>query len=255
MSLNKSERNYIRIILQNESNNLVSQGSLTNGNCPTDLKSADVCVVCVCISSEGEKTLNECWRRSTSCLGLLCALQLGHLQYTINDLAVEKDQLQTSKNNLTTFKGLLQKENDILIKKFTDLGKLVLVLYLTLLTAGWKYFNFSIYYTSTEKLSWTESRERCRRKGADLVVINSREEQMFISGFSREVWIGLTDAETEGVWKWVDDTLHTLGYWMQDQPNNSNGNQNCVSVQTEAHPLNSWNDFQCIYKKHWVCEK
>ncbi|XP_037394240.1 C-type lectin domain family 4 member E-like [Pygocentrus nattereri] len=204
---------------------------------------------------KGEKTLNECWRRSTSCLGLLCALQavtiivlcikyaveLGHLQYTINDLAVEKDQLQTSKNNLTTFKGLLQKENDILIKKFTDLG--------------WKYFNFSIYYTSTEKLSWTESRERCRRKGADLVVINSREEQMFISGFSREVWIGLTDAETEGVWKWVDDTLHTLGYWMQDQPNNSNGNQNCVSVQTEAHPLNSWNDFQCIYKKHWVCEK
>uniref|UniRef100_A0A3P9ILM2 C-type lectin domain-containing protein n=1 Tax=Oryzias latipes TaxID=8090 RepID=A0A3P9ILM2_ORYLA len=42
----------------------------------------------------------------------------------------------------------------------------------------WKLFGSSCYYESTEKKNWTDSRSFCQDKGFDLVVVNSKEEQV-----------------------------------------------------------------------------
>ncbi|KAJ8002547.1 hypothetical protein DPEC_G00160040 [Dallia pectoralis] len=46
---------------------------------------------------------------------------------------------------------------------------------------GWRYNGSSLYFLSTEEKIWEESRQDCVRRGADLVIINSEEEQVLVS--------------------------------------------------------------------------
>ncbi|KAL6455519.1 hypothetical protein MHYP_G00360590 [Metynnis hypsauchen] len=70
-----------------------------------------------------------------------------------------------------------------------------------------------MYYISTESKSWSESRQFYRERGADLAVINNREELEFIVKSMGKGWIGLTD--TEGTWRWVDGSALTTGTTMK----------------------------------------
>uniref|UniRef100_A0A8D0D003 C-type lectin domain-containing protein n=1 Tax=Sander lucioperca TaxID=283035 RepID=A0A8D0D003_SANLU len=109
----------------------------------------------------------------------------------------------------------------------------------------WEYFSGSFYYISSIKKTWQESRDDCLQKGADLVIINSKEEQKIM-------WIGLTDSETEGTWKWVDGTPLTKSYWDSGEPNDENG-EDCVEIKN-FDSENSWNDLSCSAPLNWICE-
>ncbi|KAI4895657.1 hypothetical protein NFI96_004945 [Prochilodus magdalenae] len=100
-----------------------------------------------------------------------------------------------------------------------------------------------VYYISTERKSWEESRQDCRQIGADLVIINSREEQDFIEQLrgGQVTWIGLTDGETEGVWKWVDGSALTTGFWAHTEPNGNLGDEDCVVTGK------NWADYPCSH--------
>ncbi|KAG7240756.1 hypothetical protein INR49_026538, partial [Caranx melampygus] len=77
---------------------------------------------------------------------------------------------------------------------------------------GWQCFGDSLYYISSTKKSWDESKSDCVEKGAHLMIINSKEEQEFTRELTKDAWIGLTDAEKEGTWKWVDGTPLTTRF-------------------------------------------
>ncbi|XP_015256410.1 PREDICTED: C-type lectin domain family 7 member A-like [Cyprinodon variegatus] len=65
----------------------------------------------------------------------------------------------------------------------------------------------SLYYISSTTNTWNDSRKDCLERGADLAIIDSKEEQDFLRKFQKRLWIGLTDADVEGEWKWVDGSL------------------------------------------------
>ncbi|KAM8773189.1 uncharacterized protein AB9X84_014534 [Acanthopagrus schlegelii] len=188
------------------------------------------------------------------------------LQTSYNNLSEVRDQLQTSYYNLTTEKDGLQERVEVLTKDRNHLqGKLQDTearlknltderanLERTLNIFG-MYFRGSFYYVSSTKKTWQQSRDDCLQKGADLMIINSKEEQDFANQFKKYMWIGLTDSQREGTWKWVDGTLLTKSYWTSGEPNGGT-HENCGDIKN-YDAANSWNDESCSHSLYWVCEK
>uniref|UniRef100_A0A668A767 C-type lectin domain-containing protein n=1 Tax=Myripristis murdjan TaxID=586833 RepID=A0A668A767_9TELE len=117
---------------------------------------------------------------------------------------------------------------------------------------GWIYFSSSCYFLSSENKNWNDSRQDCLGRGADLVIINSREEQSFLKNFGLTVWIGLSDLETEGEWKWVDGSSLSYTSWMENEPNDHGKSEDCGELVPEK---DGWNDFPCSAGRPWICEK
>ncbi|XP_037388524.1 CD209 antigen-like protein E isoform X1 [Pygocentrus nattereri] len=202
------------------------------------------------------------YRLTAVCLGLLCVLLLTATialwikLYSLmtskeqlqTNLTTERDQLQTIYANLTIERDQLQTERDALQKRLSELEKHIN-------KPEWRYFNYSLYYISTGKKSWSESRKDCRQRGADLLIIDSREEQDFIEALRRgqNAWIGLTDTNTANVWKWVDGSAPTTEYWGSGEPNGVN--EHCVIISEGSKAGKNWADYHCSNLFAWICEK
>ncbi|XP_071264055.1 CD209 antigen-like protein C isoform X2 [Salvelinus alpinus] len=167
------------------------------------------------------------------------------LQTSYNKLTKERDQLQTSSNTLTKERDQLQKEKDDLMRKFSNLKQTC--------PEGWQQFESSCYFLFTEAKTWEESRQDCRGRGADLVIVNSDKEQEFLFKFNNSFWIGLTDSVTEGTWKWVDGTALTTRYWGSGQPNGDVG-ENCALFSHSSSDQGKWHDYPCSTNHYGICE-
>ncbi|XP_072525628.1 macrophage mannose receptor 1-like [Salminus brasiliensis] len=122
---------------------------------------------------------------------------------------------------------------------------------------SWMFFDTSVYYISTERKTWTESRQDCINRGAHLVIINSREEQNFAKSLrgDQKAWIGLNDRDTENTWRWVDYSALSTGFWRPGEPNSHAGDEDCVITGEESDPVMNWADYPCNDNFVWICEK
>uniref|UniRef100_A0A3B5KZ22 C-type lectin domain-containing protein n=1 Tax=Xiphophorus couchianus TaxID=32473 RepID=A0A3B5KZ22_9TELE len=120
---------------------------------------------------------------------------------------------------------------------------------------GWVRFHSSVYYISFARNTWQQSRRFCLQQGADLVIINTKEEQDFTRQFNRLTWLGLHNKTKTGNWTWVDGTPLTKSYWGPGEPNGFEGKiENCVEIRF-FELENSWNDIPCGDENYWICEK
>uniref|UniRef100_A0A671UAJ6 C-type lectin domain-containing protein n=1 Tax=Sparus aurata TaxID=8175 RepID=A0A671UAJ6_SPAAU len=134
---------------------------------------------------------------------------------------------------------------------------------------GWEQNGPQCYYFSTDKLTWEQAREKCRRDGADLVKIESEDEQVEHTAMVEKedkFWIGLTDSVTEGTWLWPDGTPlnKSLTFWSsQGEPddwkgvNNENvDGEDCVRMgEKSGSGLKWWFDKSCMAPQKRICEK
>ncbi|XP_043093400.1 CD209 antigen-like protein D [Puntigrus tetrazona] len=170
-------------------------------------------------------------RAALVCLVLLCVLLLISVIVLCVTFNQERQQLLTNITNLIQL-------NENLSKFIQD---------------GWIYYQFGLYYVSNETKNWTESRRYCTERGADLVIIENRQKQDFMKKISNgnDVWIGLTDSEEEGTWKWVDNSTlpSDSEFWKQGEPNGGT-DENCAFSGSAG-----LFDYTCSSIIKWICEK
>ena len=103
-------------------------------------------------------------------------------------------------------------------------------------------------------LSWTGARQHCKAHGADLAVTKSSNElfvllsQAFKSSRFWK-WIGQSNIEQKGEYKWVDGTVPGDLPWAKGHPNeDENGCANINEYQNVK-------DENCDNKRGYICEK
>ncbi|KAL6467073.1 hypothetical protein MHYP_G00248770 [Metynnis hypsauchen] len=78
-------------------------------------------------------------------------------------------------------------------------------------------------------------------------------QQEFVENLSKSkdagVFIGLTDSEKEGDWKWVDGSALTTAYW--DGGNSFSDSEDCV---VNRYSGEKWFDRPCNEPYYWMCE-
>ncbi|XP_022620731.1 C-type lectin domain family 4 member M-like isoform X2 [Seriola dumerili] len=181
------------------------------------------------------------------------------IEASFKNLTEERDELkrinfdtEASRKNLTEQRDELERKLNIFESQYNSLTEESDKLKRRLKN-GWLYFSGSLYYISSNEKTWQESRKDCLQKDADLIIINNKEEQNFMRQFKKYLWIGLTDIETEGKWKWVDGTPLTRSFWGSKEPNGKTL-ENCGQIK---HPdsENNWNDERCSNPHYWICEE
>ncbi|XP_057188067.1 CD209 antigen-like protein A isoform X2 [Triplophysa rosa] len=176
--------------------------------------------------------------------------ELKELQKNLTSVSLKQLELETNYSHLTDERDQLQKNLTYmsLMKLEFETGKKR-----KSCQNVWK--ESDRYFISIEEKSWTDSRRFCKDCGADLIIINTEEEQKYISSIVKErVWIGLSDIENEGNMIWVDNTPLTKGFWHLGEPNDV-GNEDCVEFMSKSEPvLDNWNDLSCSDKRKWICE-
>ena len=101
-------------------------------------------------------------------------------------------------------------------------------------------------------LSWKEAKQFCEEKGGYLVSISSEEEnakikELMLNGTAGWYWLGCTDEEQEGAWKWVNGETFSYANWDTDYVETSGGTaENYGTIINIDNPPNKqngdWND-------------
>jgi uncharacterized protein (TIGR03067 family) len=120
------------------------------------------------------------------------------------------------------------------------------------------------YKLFREVMTWHQAKRRCEDLGGHLATVTSEPENDFIvvlakSGIAKlgqldGVWLGATDEEKEGDWRWIGGGKLTFSKWGEGQPNNKANEEHYMLLWL---PRAVWADQPDRSKEHvayFVCE-
>ncbi|XP_069715636.1 macrophage mannose receptor 1-like isoform X5 [Phaenicophaeus curvirostris] len=121
---------------------------------------------------------------------------------------------------------------------------------------GWERHGFYCYLVGHSSVTFSEAKKACERSSGYLTSVGDRYEQAYLTslvGLSSEkyFWIGLSDMEEQGMFKWANGESVLYTNWNAAMPGNEAG---CVAVRT-GKAAGLWDVQNCDVKAKFVCKK
>nr|XP_057909829.1 oxidized low-density lipoprotein receptor 1-like isoform X1 [Doryrhamphus excisus]XP_057909830.1 oxidized low-density lipoprotein receptor 1-like isoform X1 [Doryrhamphus excisus]XP_057909831.1 oxidized low-density lipoprotein receptor 1-like isoform X1 [Doryrhamphus excisus] len=127
---------------------------------------------------------------------------------------------------------------------------------------GWQLFHskcylfiHSDYYY--EWKNWQGSVDECRQRNAELLVINSQEEQEFVTNHTRKYnddrhgyWMGLSKNDKTYQWVWLHGENLTVTFWRSQV---FSSRANCALSQPSDSLMN-WSKESCEMRNRFICQ-
>ena len=137
------------------------------------------------------------------------------------------------------------------------------------------------YYVGSAPLAWDAAQSACVGLGGHLAYLESAAESVLVGTIApgdadavaaglQDIWVGGTDAPTEGDWHWIDGVSYfddvggvAIGYinWRGVEPNNSTGQnpdgENCMIIEGDNNLVDrgpQWDDRNCLVAYPYLCE-
>jgi len=113
-------------------------------------------------------------------------------------------------------------------------------------------YNGHTYFMSNSMATPETAHANAIALGGHLVTINSAAENAFVSAMSPNyMWIGYTDRDVEGTFRWITDEPVTYTNWAPGEPNNAGGNEDWAVINWGS---DKWNDWYYTASAYYVVE-
>lgn len=112
------------------------------------------------------------------------------------------------------------------------------------------------YHFCNLPMPWDEAAASCEAKGLVLARVDSkrlsRELYRAANGVARLAWwIGYSDREEEGRFRWREGDDGGFAFWDAKQPNDKSCNEDCVALREGRK--GRWHDTSCHHHRPFIC--
>ncbi|XP_041820767.1 galactose-specific lectin nattectin-like isoform X2 [Chelmon rostratus] len=120
---------------------------------------------------------------------------------------------------------------------------------------GWTRYGRRCFRYFPAAKTWALAQRHCQAYGGNLASVHNRNEDYLIRRLARNriAWIGLSDAQQERYWFWIDGTRVNYAAWSRGQPDNHGRKQHCARINWGG--AKRWDDWYCVYRHGYVCAK
>ncbi|XP_042315904.1 pulmonary surfactant-associated protein D-like [Sceloporus undulatus] len=111
-----------------------------------------------------------------------------------------------------------------------------------------------VFVTSGYEGNFDDLKQRCQQAGGQLASPRNAAENTAIHEivvlYKKSVFLGITDIQTEGRFKYLNGEAIVYSNWQAGEPNNDKRQENCVELYSNG----KWNDKSCGEKRLILCE-
>jgi hypothetical protein len=112
------------------------------------------------------------------------------------------------------------------------------------------------FYLCDRPMSWADAAAFCQAQGHVLARIDNKAQSKDLYKEAKKLkkdkwWIGLSDREKEGEFRWADGTALGFTRWSKGQPDNDGCHEDCVALKDGAK--GKWHDTHCAQRRPFIC--